>query len=325
MHNKTRNQKPEARSQKIISFYRFVCLIIFLSSSHVSFVIAQEKEFKKGCRACHSEQIDKWDASEVRHFPYAREKCESCHAAEHKKFTPLEKNSDKVNSENMVSNGELTQASAGTVGESSLTGFTAEQEKPCLICHDLNSEKIKKAHFSGDLTGVNCFNCHYTHAADKKGLLKESVHEPFVSGMCDACHNISAEGKIEVKGQTKKICLACHSSLLTKDDTVKHSGYDMLECVDCHNPHTSSEKWLLKKKITQICFDCHGKEEAAKHPYDVVPSQKINLDKGNEIWLTNDRQMSCVSCHNPHSAKIPFLLRESLEDGKLCNICHPKQ
>lgn len=289
MHEKIKNKKLKMKNlsqakKKIIS----MCVFSFLFFVFSFPLIAEDKEFKKSCRGCHSEELGKWDMSEVKHFPYREEKCESCHAAEHKKFT-------------------------------------AELGKPCLICHDLNSEKIKKAHFSTDLGGVNCFNCHYTHAADKKGLLKESVHEPFVSGMCDVCHNISAEGKIEVKGQTKKICLACHSSLLVKDDTVKHSGYDMLECVDCHNPHTGGEKWLLKKKITQICFDCHGKEEAAKHPYDVVPSQKINLDKNNEIWLTNDRQMSCVSCHNPHSAKIPFLLRESLEDGKLCNICHPKQ
>lgn len=289
MHKKIKIKKEKIKitiqNSKIILA---VGLFVLWGLVFNGFVTAEEKEFKKSCRSCHSELLDKWDMSEVKHFPYREEKCESCHAAEHKKFT-------------------------------------AESGKPCLICHDLNSEKIKKAHFSVDLGGVNCFNCHYTHAADKKGLLKESTHEPFASGMCDVCHNIGAEGKIEVKGQTKKICLVCHSSLVAKEDTIKHSGYDMLECVDCHNPHTSGEKWLLKKKITQICFDCHGKEEAVKHPYDVVPSQKINLDKNSEIWLTYDKQISCISCHNPHSAKIPFLLRESLDEGKLCNLCHSKE
>lgn len=273
---------------KIQKFFCWQVSLFFLGMAFSVSVSAEEKEFKKGCRACHSEQIDKWDASEITHFPYREEKCESCHAAEHKKFT-------------------------------------AEQRKPCLICHDLNSDKIKKAHFSADLSAVTCFGCHYTHASDKKGLFKEAVHEPFVSRTCDTCHSLNSEGKIEVKGQVKKICFGCHSNLVAKDDTIKHSGYEMLDCVDCHNPHTASLKWLLRKTVTEICFDCHDKSEAAKHPYDVVPTQKINLDKSDKMWLTYSRQISCVSCHNPHSAKIPFLLREPLEDGKLCYLCHLKQ
>lgn len=286
MHNECGVRSSEFGVEKA-KIFAVASLFLIWGLTFNVLVIAEDKEFKKGCRTCHAEQIDKWDTSEIRHFPYREEKCESCHAAEHKKFT-------------------------------------AELGKPCLICHELNSEKIKQAHFSADLAMVNCFGCHYTHASDKKGLFKESVHEPFVSGMCDTCHNINTEGKIEVDGQPKKICLVCHSTMVGKDDIVRHSGYEMLSCVDCHNPHTSSQKWLLKKSVSDICFDCHGKEEAAKHPYDVAPSQKINLDKIDKMWLTYSRQISCVSCHNPHVAKIPFLLREPVEDGTLCYICHLK-
>lgn len=268
-------------------YKKFLIILAFFCSG-LTLSFADNKEFKKGCRGCHSDQIEKWDMAEVKHFPYREEKCESCHAAEHKKFT-------------------------------------AETGKPCLICHDLNSEKIKKAHFSADLTGINCFNCHYTHAADKKGLLKESVHQPFAEAMCDACHSINAQAKIEVRAKMRETCLICHSELVAKDDTVKHPGFEMSECVDCHNPHTSSQRWLLVKDVSNICFGCHDKAEAAKHPYDVVPSQKIKLDKSAKIWLTYSNQISCSSCHNSHAAKIPFLLRESLDNKDFCYLCHSKQ
>lgn len=288
MHNgRIKNQELRTQNLTKKQGYATICFIfVFLVFCFSAF--AEEKEFKKGCRACHKEILDKWDSQEMKHFPYAQEKCESCHAAEHKKFT-------------------------------------AEVEKPCLICHDLASEKIKKAHFSTNLSGVNCFNCHYTHSSDKRGLLKESVHAPFASGMCDACHNLSPAGKIEVKKEQKKVCLTCHSNLVNKDDTFIHGAYEMLDCADCHNPHTASENSLLEKRVTEICFQCHDKSEAQKHPYDVVPSKKIILDKNNKIWLTYTKEISCVSCHEPHSARIPFLLRESLKEGKLCYNCHIKQ
>lgn len=282
----------------------FIFMLVFSAQAS-----AEEKEFKKGCRGCHKEMIEKWDTAEIKHYPYREEKCESCHSLEHKKFTPLE---------------VRAEGAASTSGGLLLTGFTAELDKPCLICHDLAAEKIKKAHFSSDFTGKNCFSCHYTHASDKKGMLKEWAHEPFVSGMCDMCHEINSEGKIKVKEDIKKVCLVCHSDLAGKEDKFVHPAYEMMECTECHDPHTSAYARLLKKGISEICFSCHGKEVAKKHPYDVSPSNKIILEKSNKIWFNYSNKLTCVSCHKPHTANQSFLLKESLENGRLCYSCHKK-
>ncbi|PIQ89519.1 MAG: hypothetical protein COV72_02530 [Candidatus Omnitrophica bacterium CG11_big_fil_rev_8_21_14_0_20_42_13] len=280
---------PRAFGVKNTIILIFICAFIFPALSFSALVFAQESEFKEKCRSCHKEVLDKWDMSAIKHYPYREGKCESCHAAEHKKFT-------------------------------------AEAGKPCLICHDLTSEKIKNSHFSVNLSDVDCFSCHYTHSAEKKGLLKESVHMPFSSGMCEMCHSVDG-GKIKVKDMTKKSCLACHGTLVSKDDSVKHMGYEMQECVDCHNPHTSSHEKLLKSSVSENCFQCHDREQAKKHPYDVSVSSRIlnnMLDKDKKIWLTYSNKISCTSCHLPHSARIPFLLRDSLDQGELCNHCHIK-
>jgi predicted CXXCH cytochrome family protein len=245
-------------------------------------------EFKKRCRGCHKEILDEWDLADVKHYPYIEQKCESCHAAEHKKFT-------------------------------------AEVEKPCLICHDLASDKIKKAHFSAELSGVDCFNCHYTHGASQKGLLKEFVHMPFTSGMCGVCHELTSEGKITAKSDIKKACLSCHGNLVAEGEDVVHAAYEMLECANCHNPHTSDQDKLLNKGVSEICFDCHDKNQAKKHPYDVVPSDKIILEKTNKVWLNSSNKVTCVSCHKPHASKISFLLKKPIDEDGLCYTCHSIQ
>ena len=114
---------PRAFGVKNTIILIFICAFIFPALSFSALVFAQESEFKEKCRSCHKEVLDKWDMSAIKHYPYREGKCESCHAAEHKKFT-------------------------------------AEAGKPCLICHDLTSEKIKNSHFSVNLSDVDCVVPH---------------------------------------------------------------------------------------------------------------------------------------------------------------------
>lgn len=243
----------------------------------------EERDFKKGCRQCHDELMSRWDLAAVAHFPYKAQKCDVCHAAEHKQFT-------------------------------------AEKGKPCLICHDLGSEKIKAAHFSANVTGADCLICHYTHGSERKGLLKEFVHKPFAEGMCGSCHKAGAEGKMELLSEAKKICLVCHSDKAAKAGETLHPALEMSECTDCHTPHTSAHEKLLKEKESQICAGCHEDEHVVKHPVDVRPSPKIKAEGAGARLV--DGEVTCTSCHNPHKAKGPFLLEGSTARGELCRACH---
>ena len=91
----------------IIGATALVCFLVLGSAARAE----EDQDFKKGCRTCHDEVIQKWDLAAVRHFPYKAQKCTSCHAAEHKQFT-------------------------------------AEAGMACLICHDVRSAKLKNAHFA---------------------------------------------------------------------------------------------------------------------------------------------------------------------------------
>lgn len=262
----------------------FIAILVGVAMVLSAWAQEGEKEFKKSCRGCHGDILEKWDASPVKHFPYEKQKCESCHAAEHKKFT-------------------------------------AEKDKPCAICHSLDSEKIKKSHFSLNLAGADCFSCHYVHGAPNEGMLKEVVHMPFEAGMCDACHSVDPAGKIQVKENIHEACFVCHSEIQTKEGETIHPALEMGECNQCHNPHTSPHSKLLNQTVSETCFNCHSEDQAKKHPFDVVPSEKIAL----QADLTYEGLVTCVSCHNPHKAKFPFLMKETLEGQKACSQCHQKE
>src|SRR3989338_1932237 len=134
----------------------------------------EDSEFKKGCRECHEEILGSWDLASVKHPPYVKQKCESCHSAEHKKFN-------------------------------------SEKGQPCLVCHNLDSDKILEAHGSFNLSEADCYQCHDIHGSEQEGLLKKTVHPPFASGMCEVCHSADADGKLKVIDNLRKACLACHS------------------------------------------------------------------------------------------------------------------
>lgn len=270
--------------KRILTGARLIFLFLLLGfsgSGHAE----EDQDFKKGCRECHQEVIHQWDTAPVQHSPYVRQKCQSCHSSEHKKFT-------------------------------------AEQGQPCLICHNLGSEKIKQAHGSFDVKGANCFECHYTHGSERKGMLKETVHPPFESGMCSACHTADENGGAKVVDNIRKACLACHEDKAPKTGEMVHEGFEMLECTDCHSPHTARRERLLRREVSEICFDCHDASVAEKHPYDVTASPKIKTDDKKTMGLTPDRKVVCTSCHNPHFEKRVFLLKETVEGGKLCYRCH---
>jgi predicted CXXCH cytochrome family protein len=82
---------------------------------------------------------------------------------------------------------------------------------------------------------------------------------------------------------------------------------DRVGCRNCHNPHASPQKALLREPTKILCGRCHAdtlarqEKSLAKHP---------PVDEGN-----------CVACHSPHASDNVFLLNGSNVIG-LCGSCH---
>lgn len=127
----------------------------------------------------------------------------------------------------------------------------------CSICHEVH-ERLTQAdvpdlcggcHDVGDHTvlevpvGGACTSCHDPHGTETTALLLDLEHPPFEEGECESCHD---PDEPEALG-TNDLCLACH------DDPGREGAHKLVgslagarRCVECHSPHASGRKALLR-------------------------------------------------------------------------------
>lgn len=130
-------------------------------------------------------------------------------------------------------------------------------------------------------------------------LPKIVIHAPYGDRECNGCHESAFSQKM--KGPLKDVCLGCHADLLDKAKST-HSPVDAGECLQCHNPHQSPRKFLLTKKPTELCIECHDDMSKVKTPHAPVA--------GGE----------CLECHKPHVSDQPHLLAR--KKSAICTSCH---
>ena len=162
-----------------------------------------------------------------------------------------------------------------------------------------------------------CFSCH----PDKKDLLKKSVMHPAFKEMgCTSCHN--PHGSSVAKLLTEKIpglCLNCHDNKKIDEKAVtKHMPFVDGDCLACHNPHASEQAGLLVKPLKEVCLSCHEKKDFRRHPVPFHPLEGVpdNLREGKDL--------SCVSCHNPHQSGFKKLFYTTSNRTQVCIDCHSK-
>jgi predicted CXXCH cytochrome family protein len=169
----------------------------------------------------------------------------------------------------------------------------------------------RPAYAETPLPGSNidaCFSakCHADMGQDK------FVHGPVATGKCKVCHGENEKhykkpkrskfGKI--KDNLSKICFSCHDKFKLKK--VLHKPLQQGECVACHSPHESPNKFQLLAKGADLCFKCHDK--------------KLNKNK----YVHGPAAVGgCILCHDPHSADFGNNLRA--KGSELCFLCHTEK
>ncbi len=78
----------------------------------------------------------------------------------------------------------------------------------------------------------------------------------------------------------------------------------------------------LKEVATYACYRCHDRHSlGASHPVDVVYSPLNGKVRGKPEGLPIfGGKVTCASCHEPHTAVRPYLLRK--QGKELCLSCH---
>lgn len=107
-------------------------------------------------------------------------------------------------------------------------------------------------------------------------------HRPYAEKQCSKCHDKENEGGL-VKPQ-RELCGVCHAGFLK--GKLAHGPAAVGECLACHLPHTSNYPALLKRNVNELCGMCHKESRVSGKMHDSF------VQKG----------LSCVDCHDPHSA-----------------------
>ena len=121
------------------------------------------------------------------------------------------------------------------------------------------------------------------------------------------------------RGMTiKEACLKCHVSIL--DKTYSHGPAVAGYCTLCHDPHASMENAWLRKPVWELCTACHTDKVAGEHRF-----LKSHPMQNKKDPMRPGKRLSCVSCHDPHSAEAGDLFAYNKKKSfELCKLCHAK-
>jgi len=214
----------------------------------------------------------------------------------------------------------------------------AAQKNQCLKCHKNFDRHTKK---SRSASKMGCGACHLAEQGKKHPKQKNSIklkydppklcydchresqfkgyniHAPVAEGRCTVCHKVhQSRSKSLLISKPPDLCYKCHDKAkFTKKYTHKVA---LNSCGRrCHNPHASEKPYLLALSINDNCIGCHKAQETGRHIVS-LPAGDVHPIKGVPDPKNPVKEMSCTSCHNPHSSNFAklFLSRQK------CKGCH---
>jgi predicted CXXCH cytochrome family protein len=180
----------------------------------------------------------------------------------------------------------------------------------CLKCHRADNPTFTKLHMNYPVSKGNCTSCHDVHGSDKGALLYTNAHVPVANRLCNQCHEEPGSATpFKTKKKGFELCRGCHNDMVNETLSRNTVHWPLLGkdgCLNCHNPHGSKGKKLLRGPLPSVCGKCHADtmERFAKSPTKHQP-----VLEGN-----------CAVCHEPHSSNFSYLGRK--QSIELCGSCH---
>jgi predicted CXXCH cytochrome family protein len=177
---------------------------------------------------------------------------------------------------------------------------------------------------------------------------KRYVHKPVALDVCRLCHKLvdPKEHSFKLVRTRKELCGNCHQEqtrdlkIIPSAEQFKpkaqvgkgkylHKPVEEGKCLDCHNPHSSDYKFLLKSAtVAELCSKCHENKEAVKYSHKPVADGTCNLCHDSHssnyrpLLINNQRQL-CFSCHEDTKAELDsfkYLHKPVVDRG--CTVCH---
>ncbi len=191
------------------------------------------------------------------------------------------------------------------------------QKTVCEACHGPGSLHIKNTKDRSLLVGYSkgwgtpvdkmnaqCLNCH---KGTQRIYWEGSIHQTNKLA-CSDCHNPMAKfsaGGLMKKPSITETCQTCHQQQRAEFKKKSHMPVPegKMTCEDCHNPHGTSNKRLLKAdSVNELCYACHAEK------------------RGPYLWEHAPVRENCLNCHAAHGSNNDKLLVQTRPF--LCSGCH---
>ena len=186
----------------------------------------------------------------------------------------------------------------------------------CALCHGDATEHVKAGGGRGvggirnpgsksmaaDDKNALCLTCH--SGGSKRTHWDGSTHQAR-GNACTSCHTMHTTDRVLTKSTQPEVCFTCHKQQRAEvNRTFRHPILEgKVVCSDCHNPHGSIGKALMKRdSVVETCYQCHAEKRG---PF-VHSHEPVNED--------------CTICHNPHGTVADSMLK--LRPPFLCHQCH---
>jgi predicted CXXCH cytochrome family protein len=142
--------------------------------------------------------------------------------------------------------------------------------------------------------------------------LQRFGHEPFLQGDCMMCHepHESDYSTLLRSAEGPALCFTCHQDMqqhMAGASNVHVPAGD--DCAQCHDAHTSANRFQLHQPARQMCETCHSTVEG-----------RINTSLVAHGALAAEG--SCGNCHDAHAANQADLLAQ--REDRLCLSCHDR-
>jgi predicted CXXCH cytochrome family protein len=184
---------------------------------------------------------------------------------------------------------------------------------------------------------AKCIECHEDKTKGK------AVHSAIAMG-CTSCHEIRVNRDItRVKVITTvpyKVCFTCHSEKDATQIKGKVHPPAVRDCLTCHDPHTSDNKFQLLKatsgeKKDNLCLTCHTEgtntpEKGSRHAAldmgcDACHVTHKTGDRGKrefDFHLAKDAPALCEGCHDVKDAALAKAHQGQPFEKADCLTCH---
>lgn len=186
----------------------------------------------------------------------------------------------------------------------------------CSTCHGDATEHVKAGGGRGvggiknpgsktmapDDKNETCLACHA--GGSKRTHWEGSTHQARGTA-CTSCHTMHSTDRVLAKITQPEVCFTCHKQQRAEvNRTFRHPILEgKVACSDCHNPHGSIGKALMKRdSVVDTCFQCHAEK------------------RGPFVHNHEPVQTDCTLCHNPHGTVADSMLK--VRPPFLCHQCH---